>query len=82
MSTDADMLAQSLAPRGLSRVQAARYIGVSPGLFDRMVKDGIMPAPRLISSRTVWDRREVDEAFDALPGGVVESNPWDGASSG
>lgn len=82
MSAGTDILPQSLAPRGLSRVQAARYIGVSPGLFDRMVREGKMPAPRLISSRTVWDRREVDEAFDALPGGVADLNPWDGASAG
>ncbi len=34
-----------------------------------MVKDGRMPKPRRINSRTVWDKRQLDEAFDALPGG-------------
>ena len=55
--------------RGLSRVEAAMYVGVSPSLFDEMVKDGRMPHPRRINSRTVWDKRQLDEAFDALPGG-------------
>jgi hypothetical protein len=30
-------------PRGMSRVEAADYIGVSPTLFDTMVRDGRMP---------------------------------------
>ena len=62
-----NMLPTSLPPRGLSRVQAAAYIGVSPSLFDEMVKDGRMPKPVRINSRTVWDRVRLDEAFAALP---------------
>jgi len=65
-----------IEPRGLSRVEAARYVGVSPSLFDVMVKDGRMPQPKRINSRTVWDRRRLDEAFDTLPG-VEVGNPWD-----
>ena len=61
-----DVLPPSLAPRGLSRVQAAAYIGVSPSLFDEMVKDGRMPRPMRINARTVWDRVKLDEAFAAL----------------
>jgi len=63
--------------RGLSRVEAAMYVGVSPSLFDEMVKDGRMPKPRRINSRTVWDKRQLDEAFDALPGGdTEEAEDW------
>lgn len=65
-------------PRGLSRVQAAAYVGVSPSLFDEMTKDFRMPSPRLINSRTVWDRIELDLAFDALPRKAT-INPWDEA---
>ena len=61
-----EVLPSSLAPRGLSRVQAATYIGVSPNLFDEMVKDGRMPKPTRINTRTVWDRLRLDEAFAAL----------------
>jgi hypothetical protein len=47
------VLPPSLPPRGLSRVEAARYIGVSPSLFDEMVKDGRMPPPKPINARKV-----------------------------
>lgn len=63
-------------PRGLRRTEAAAYICVSPSLFDDMVKDGRMPSPRVINTRTVWDRIEVDEAFEALPRKEA-ANPWD-----
>jgi predicted DNA-binding transcriptional regulator AlpA len=53
--------------RGLSRIEAAIYIGVSPSKFDRMVVDGRAPRPRLIDSRKVWDVIELDLTFDDLP---------------
>jgi predicted DNA-binding transcriptional regulator AlpA len=65
-----------IEPRGLSRIEAAAYVGVSASLFDEMVKDGRMPQPKRINSRVVWDRRRLDEAFDELPDGT-EKNPWD-----
>jgi predicted DNA-binding transcriptional regulator AlpA len=61
-----NVLPQSLPPRGLSREGAAAYIGVSPSLFDIMVKDGRMPGPTRINSRVVWDRLKLDASFDAL----------------
>jgi predicted DNA-binding transcriptional regulator AlpA len=60
-------VSHSLAPRGLSREQAAAYIGVSPSLFDTLVKDGRMPPPKRINARTIWDRIQIDAAFAALP---------------
>ncbi len=63
--------------RGLSRVQAAAYIGVSPSLFDEMVADGRMPKPKKVNARTIWDRRALDRAFDRLPGGSEETDVWD-----
>ncbi|WEK06799.1 MAG: XRE family transcriptional regulator [Candidatus Devosia phytovorans] len=67
---------QALTPRGLSRSDAAAYIGVSASLFDEMVDDGRMPRPKLINTRNVWDKFAVDDAFDNLPTkGAV--NPWD-----
>jgi predicted DNA-binding transcriptional regulator AlpA len=72
-----NILPQSLAPRGLSREQAAAYVGVSPSLFDILVKDGRMPGPKRINARTVWDRIDVDAAFTALPSNDDPVNPWD-----
>ncbi|UVK41532.1 hypothetical protein LHFGNBLO_002712 [Mesorhizobium sp. AR10] len=57
----------SYPPRGLSREEAARYVGVGPTLFDEMVADGRMPRPKLINSRTIWDRVTLDIAFTSLP---------------
>lgn len=63
-------------PRGLSRVQAASYVGVSPSLFDGMVKDGRMPGPIRANSRAVWDIRKLDEAFTALDKADSADDPW------
>jgi len=54
-------------PRGMSRRESAAWIGVSPSLFDEMIADGRMPQPRVINSRVVWDRWELDAAFSELP---------------
>lgn len=74
----ADALPPSLAPRGLDRVMAAQYVGVSVGTFDKMVNDGRMPIPKRIDSRKVWDRIALDSAFAALPeDGEGAPNEWD-----
>lgn len=57
----------SYPPRGLSRHEAARYIGVGSTLFDEMVADGRMPTPKHVNSRTIWDRVALDIAFTSLP---------------
>lgn len=54
--------------RGLSRVEAAGYIGVSPSTFDKMVLAREMPSPKCVGTRNIWDVRALDLAFDALPG--------------
>ena len=74
-----DILPASLPPRGLNRVRAAAYVGVSASKFDQMVADRRMPPPKHIDGRRVWDRLELDEAFSALPNGEEDNlNPWDG----
>ena len=73
-----EVLQRSLPPRGLSRVEAAVYIGVSPSLFDQMIADGRMPRPKVINTRRVWDRVKLDLAFEALPDKeAADENPWD-----
>lgn len=69
------MLPASLPPRGLSRGQAAEYVGVSPSTFDKMVTAGEMPRPKRIGGRVIWDRKQLDCAFDAFDDGG--ENPWD-----
>lgn len=69
-------LPPNLPPRGLSRTEAAAYIGVSPSMFDLMVRDGRMPKPKKVNSRTIWDIRRVDKFFDELPS-EDEPDPYD-----
>jgi predicted DNA-binding transcriptional regulator AlpA len=68
-----------LPRRGLSREEAAMYIGVSAAKFDELVVEGRMPGPVRIDARKVWDIRSLDLAFDALP---KEDDPtpnsWEG----
>ena len=65
--------------RGLSRIEAAIYLGISPSKFDELVRDGRMPAPKWIDSRKVWDIHNLDVAFDALPSEneTSEVSTWD-----
>lgn len=53
-------------PRGLNRVEAARYVGVSPGTFDKLVEDGLMPRPVRVRARLIYDKQAIDLAFSAL----------------
>lgn len=53
-------------PRGLSRADAAEYVGVSATTFDLMVRQGKMPKPFRVYGRVLWDRNKVDAAIDAL----------------
>ncbi|MBV6633129.1 MAG: hypothetical protein KI792_08870 [Alphaproteobacteria bacterium] len=70
-----EILPLSLPPRGLTRRQAAAYIGIGTTKFDELVKDGRMPKPLKIDGSVRWDRFKIDEGFESLSdsGG----NPWD-----
>jgi predicted DNA-binding transcriptional regulator AlpA len=65
--------------RGLSRDEAAMYIGISAGKFDEMIRDGRMPSPVSIDKRKVWDIRALDLAFDELSMETgTRASSWDG----
>ena len=53
--------------RGLDGNEAAVYVGLSPSYFRALVKQGIMPKPRLAGARRIWDVDELDYAFKGLP---------------
>lgn len=57
----------SYPPRGLSRDEAARWIGMGTTKFDELVKDGRMPRGKRIDGRVIWDRYALDSAFADLP---------------
>jgi predicted DNA-binding transcriptional regulator AlpA len=65
--------------RGLSRTEAAMYVGISASKFDELVADGTMPKPVKLGCRKVWDIRDLDLAFDALPREDDSTpNSWEG----
>jgi predicted DNA-binding transcriptional regulator AlpA len=68
--------AVSYPPRGFSREEAARYVGVGITKFDEMVADGRMPRPKRVDGRVIWDRLKIESAFSDLPEERV-ANPLD-----
>jgi hypothetical protein len=52
--------------RGLSRPEAAEYVGVGTTLFDQLILQGKMPEGRKIAGRKIWDIRQLDRAMDDL----------------
>jgi predicted DNA-binding transcriptional regulator AlpA len=67
--------AHSQPRRGLRREEAAIYLGLSPSMFDEMVKAGELPTPRKFRTASVWDMRLLDSQFDA-PQEVANENEW------
>jgi predicted DNA-binding transcriptional regulator AlpA len=65
--------------RGLSRNEAAMYCGISSSTFDKLVGENRMPKPRRIGERKIWDVRELDIAFDALPHEDGARSSWEDA---
>ena len=65
-------LIHALAPserRVLSRAEAASYVGISPGHFNKLVENGTMPAPLKAFGRARrWDKAALDEALDGMCG--------------
>ncbi len=84
MARKTEVAARLPVRRGLSEVEAAIYLSLSPSKFRDMVQDGRMPQPREADSRLIWDVEELDAAFKALPrrGGDVltfgaNGDSWD-----
>jgi hypothetical protein len=59
-------LADRLAypPRGMRLDRAAAYVGLSPSKFLELVEQGIFAKPKRWDGCVVWDRLELDAAFE------------------
>lgn len=53
--------------RGLDEDEAGVYLSLSPSFFRRLVVQKLMPRPRVVGGRRIWDVDELDLAFRALP---------------
>ena len=56
----------SYPPRVLRAERAAAYLGLDVSTFHELVKEGLMPKPVRVRSMTMWDRYDLDAAFDDL----------------
>lgn len=85
MTAKATIAARLTVRRGLSEIESAVYLSLSPTKFREMVADGRMPQPREADTRLIWDIEELDSAFKALPRrggedrvfGKSSGNSWD-----
>jgi hypothetical protein len=69
-------LADQIAPRGLTKEQAAAYCGCGLDAFETWVKKGLVPGA--IPGTQRWDRKAIDVWLDRASGLAVEtpeSNP-------
>lgn len=53
-------------PRAFRAERAAAYLAMSTSTFLKLVEDGVMPAGVKVSGMTMWDRLELDAAFENL----------------
>jgi hypothetical protein len=58
---------RALPVRGLSRLGAAAYIGISPSKFDELRKAKRIPPPKVLDGRLVFTVERLDEFIDTLP---------------
>jgi prophage regulatory protein len=63
------------APRLLRRERAAAYVGISPGQFDRYVRDQLFPPAKKVGSVKAWDRADLDSVVDHLPYAEPDTPP-------
>ena len=59
--------ARPIPRRGLSRVEAAMYLGISPSKFDELRKDGRIRPAKVLDGRLIYTVERLDEFIDALP---------------
>lgn len=52
---------------GLDEREAAVFVGVSPTYFRTLVANRVMPRPRVMGRRRVWDVEELTRSFRDLP---------------
>lgn len=63
--------------RGLSRVEAAAYIGISPSKLDELRRANRIAPPKVLDGRLIFTTERLDEFLDALPDeNQTDNNAW------
>ena len=53
-------------PRGLRAEAGAEYLGMGRSKFLQLVDEGRLPKAKKIDGMSIWDRFELDAAFESL----------------
>jgi hypothetical protein len=75
MPSKASIAGRLAVRRGLDENEAAVYLSLSPSFFRQLVQQKLMPRPRVVGGRRIWDVEELDLAFKALPREGGETEP-------
>jgi hypothetical protein len=75
MRSKAHIASRLKVRRGLDEAEAAVYLSLSPSFFRKLVDTKVMPRPRIVGQRRIWDVDELDLAFKALPREGGEEEP-------
>jgi predicted DNA-binding transcriptional regulator AlpA len=75
MATHPALAELGIAPRLLTREQAAAYCGLSVNGFSEWVKSGRLPGPIPRTAR--WDLKAIDIALDSASGIAIGSSALD-----
>jgi hypothetical protein len=63
--------------RGLSRLESAAYLGISPSKFDELRKANRIGPPKVLDGRLIFTVERLDEFLDALPDeGQTRDDDW------
>ena len=54
----------------------AAYLSIPLCRFEMLVREGLMPAPKRVGGRLVYDSEEVRLAFKALPADEMDCDGW------
>jgi excisionase family DNA binding protein len=68
---------QSYPPRALRQDDAAAYLGMSRSKFLELVADGTLPKARRAHGLILWDRQELDFAFEEVWPTMQDGNTFD-----
>ena len=63
--------------RGLSRMEAAMYLGISPSKFDELRKANRIAPPKVLDGRLIFTVERLDEFLDSLPDeNQISNDDW------
>ena len=70
-------LERPIPRRGLTRVEAAAYLSISPSKFDELRRANRIPPPKVLDGRLIFTTDRLDEFLDALPDeNQTDNNEW------